>query len=226
MRNEGYTLIEVVVCLFLISLILFGSAQALKALGIVTGNGMEDMVYRKNINKFANDMQNGIHSLLSCENNTYSSITSSGIVINQVDKVETRTLENGSIEKVYKTKDITMYLIGTCQRRDVSIYQDVIQENKEISTYGQIQLKDKKINKTEFDKGNIVWEEESTYEPIKVTTQHFLSGEVKKSEFIVTTLNDKLSSIKFTLLIPTAKGANREFNMVFTCIQEVLVSVK
>lgn len=226
MRNKGYTLLEVVISIFLISIILFGSAMAIKTLGIITGNGVNDIVYRRNINKFAGDMKNGVASLLAAQDKSYSGFTNAGLVINNVDELTETTLPNGDIKKVYKTTDITMYMIGAYHRRDIYISTDAIQENKDLSYYGLLNMRDKKLNKDEFNNGNIVWDDIATYNPIKVSTEQFMNGTTEKTEFVITTVNDKLSSIKVTLLIPSTKGYNRKFDMVFTCVQEVLVSVR
>lgn len=226
MRNKGYTLLEVIVTLFLTGMILLGSALAIRALGNVTSMGVNDMAYRRDMNKFAGDMENGVSSLLSCQDKSYSGFSNSGIVINKVDSLQETTLANGDIERVYNTTDITMYLKGTSQRRDLYISDEKIQENKDLSLYGFIKVIDKQINKTEFANGNIVWEEVENYNPIKIASQQFIKGKTEKTEFIITTKNDKLSLIKIKLLIPTAKGANRQFDMIFTCVQEVSVSVK
>lgn len=215
-----------VITMLLLSIIFLGSAMAMSALGKVTETGVNDISYRKSVNKFADDMRNGISSLLSVEDNSYSGITDAGLVINSVDEMHETTLSNGNVERVYKTTDITMYMIGSCQRRDVYITNDVIQENKNFSYYGKLNMTDKKLNKDSFSDGNIVWEDFADYTPIKVATKQFTNGDVLKTEFTIKTVNDMLSSIKITILIPNTRGYNREFNMVFTCVQEVRVSVK
>lgn len=227
-RNKGFTLIETVVVLFLMSIIILGSAMSMRLLGDISREGIKDITYRKDINTFTGEMFNGASNLLSVRDKSYNGISNSGIVINEVDNNPVPTvLPDGRTEKIYETRNITMYLKGKRQRRDIYIEDEIIHENKNMSLYGQLKMIDKSVNKDELALGNVVWDVIEDYDAIKVTTQQFVKTDISaKTVFRIITKDDFLFSIDVIMLIPTAKGANREFKMVFTCPQEVLVSVE
>lgn len=226
MKNKGYSLLELVISIFLISTILLSSALAIRALGITTQAGVSDVLFRQEINQFASEMKNGVSSLLSCDNKSFEAFTNAGLVV--CINGDATPLENGETE--YESRNIAMYTIGSCQQKSFNIIQDVIQENEGLSTYGSLQIIDKKIKN--LGDGEVIWEDFHIYDPIKITYE----SKIKKKDshffetkFIITTTKDelssreKLSSIRAIILTPTAKGANREFNIVFTCKQEVFV---
>lgn len=216
MWNKGYTLLETVIVLFLMSVIISASALAINALGLVTTAGIDDISYRRNINEFVDDMNNGVSSLLSTQDQSYSGIISSGsgIVMNDIGSMDEGEPLSGE-KKLYKTKDLTMYLKGNRQKRNICIES------------GYLKMKDEKLNKEKFNEGEIEWEIAEEYSPIKITAEQFLPNVTDKTEFeITTTKENNLSSIKVKILVPTTKGANKSFNVIFTCEQEVLVSVK
>ena len=223
--KKGYTLLETVISLFLISTILLGSAMGIKALGVATGTGVSDMVCRREINDFAKEMKNSISSFVSCQNTSYNK---TGLVIYSPTHPENNSAT------VYKTTKMTMYTVGRYLSRDIRILpeedklEDKLQENKGLPLYGTLNIIDRGIRDENDDS------EDSfiSYEPIKITRNQYVKGKASKTEFVITTIKDevsseeKLLSIRVILLIPTAKGSNREFNMVFTCAQEVLVTVE
>lgn len=225
MENKGYTLLEVIISIFLLSIIFLASAMAIKALGITTKTGIDDITYRRNINKVAEDMNNIVSSLLSVQDESYSWFTNAGLVVNISEEPQ----PNENNEKIYRATDITLYVVGNkFQKRDLRIISDpdIAQENKMFSNYGLLAISDSVLNKEKYDKREIAWEEFVVHDPIKISTEQFMSGKAEKTEFVITTVNDMLKSIKITILIPTEKGYNRKFDLVFTCHQEVRVSAK
>lgn len=242
MKNKGHTLLEVLITLFLTGIIFLGSALALRALSDVTTMGVNDMTYRRDMNQFAESMQQVTSSLLSRQDSSFSSFhpTNAGVVIEEPDI--SRYEEDGDVRKYYATK-VTLYAKESYQRRVISIDENpLIQENKKLSIYGFLNVVDSQI--VAIDEDKITWEDFEVHSPIKIATEQFFeskTGDIEtedtedveiekeepiKTEFIITTKGDNLFSIKINLLIPVAKGANRQFSMVFTCSQEVAVVVK
>lgn len=254
MNNKGYSLIELVISLFLISTLLLASAVALRALGSTTEMGIDDMMYRKNINLLASELKNGTSSIVSYQEGVHSAFVENGAGLVLQDGMLLDTSEDATC-KEYLVTNLIMYTNGTVQKRifevvefgiedehlnpfiQVSESTDLNTKASGLNVYGMLQMRDEVLDETAYKEGRIEWQEFFTYDPIRVTCKTQINAttnqgnEIKSTAFIVKTIKDedsgreKLISIKLCLLLPTAKGGNRPFNMVFTCQQEVFVDV-
>lgn len=108
-NNKGFTLVEVLVVLFLFSLVFLSAAKAISVLGNVTSMGISDMKYRRDLNRFATNMEHIVNSIISCHDNPFDSSLNndgSGVVLNNILKTEIAP-DDG---KIYTTTDISLYL--------------------------------------------------------------------------------------------------------------------
>ena len=65
LKKKGFTILELLICMLIFSLILIGIASAVSKVGKVTSYSYTDISTRDSQNKLFNDFNIAVHSLLS-----------------------------------------------------------------------------------------------------------------------------------------------------------------
>lgn len=219
-KSKGFTITEMLICIFIFSVILAGVAAAISKVGDVTRYSSTDISTRSSQNKLFNELNVAVHSLVSVYDSSYSSITEGGLVVEDIISEELIEL-NGKTYRKVKANKITLYTKGDVNKRVLSLEKDPIQDRAPVLLTGS--LYDGCFRFQYDEEGNIIQEnmkEESTTPCVMYTS---VGEDNYESYFEVIIDGEILNQITFALVLPKLDYQSKQSTLTQSCPQEVKV---
>lgn len=219
-KKRGFTIIELLICIFVFSLILSGVAIAISKVGEVSSYSYADISTRSNQNKLFNEFNIAVDSLISVKDTDYSGITDGGVIVEDILSDELVELNGKSYRKV-KANTITLYTKGDIQKKVLSLTADSIQDKAPIQLTGS--LYDGNFRFSYDASGNIIGEylKEETRTPCIMYSS---VGESNyESYFEVLIDGEILQQITCNLILPKYDYKTKQTAITQSCQQEVKV---
>lgn len=221
MRRKGFTILELMICMLIFSLILTGVATAISKVGQLTKCSHVDISTRASQNKLFNGFNISVHSLLSIKDKDYESVTKAGIVVENIISEDDITLDGVPYKRVRANK-ITLYTKGDTQKRILEFKQDAIQDRAPVQLSGV--LYDDSFRFTYDSSGQIVGEVLKEEEQTPCIMYSSVGQENHASYFELLIQNDDiLARITINYLLPKIDYQIKQARITQACQQEVKV---
>lgn len=221
LKKKGFTILELLICMLIFSLILIGIASAVSKVGKVTSYSYTDISTRDSQNKLFNDFNIAVHSLLSNKDDDYKKVTNAGVIVDDITSKEEIVIDGILYQKV-NANTITLYTKGDTQKYILSFARDAIQDRAPTQISGTLHVETFKFD---YDFSGEITGEKIKKESITPCIMFSSAGEIncESNIEILMTEDNMLSRITINYVLPKIDYQIKQAQITQTCQQEVKV---
>ena len=216
-KKKGFTLLEVVIVIFLLSILFVGLGKGLSVLSEINIKATMETKSRSDSYKAISTISNSVNSLISNDRLATESVPA-GLVIE--DYIEIIEDTSDSAIKYIKATEMTLNMSDHVKSRTIKIeaLEDFEQRDPEKMIDGRILIENIKYQDASDTRVVPVLES-----PVAVMSA---SEPSKNSYFLIAMEDDQLKYLRTNLLYPRGKFSVQVLDVILTCPQEVTVALR